>query len=308
MKKRRHHFIWQYYLTPWADEQGYVSCSRNGKVFRANRINLGVETDFYRLRDLTDADLRVLHIVVRLSPPELQPLHRQWLAMIRAPFMVRANVSRAELSDEEANALEEYEANVDEDAHGGIEDAAVPLLKELRMGTAAFFAESHGFSTFMHFLSVQFLRTKRMRERFAAMLGQLPGADGADGERISPALCHILATNMTSSFIAFRPHYRLTFLEAPADAEFITSDQPVLNRYADGLPEGQPPNEVLFYYPIGPRSAVLVGDSRSDSLPTAKRLHAREVEDYNARVARNALTQVYGSDQVLQSLVETRPA
>ena len=76
MKKRRHHFVWQYYLDPWASE-GRIACLQNGDVFRTNTVNVGVERDFYRLRQFTDFEVAFLRKFVEpMAPPPREQIGR----------------------------------------------------------------------------------------------------------------------------------------------------------------------------------------------------------------------------------------
>ena len=62
MKKRRHHFVWQYYLKAWT-VAGRIACWRNGQVFRTDPTNVAVEKDFYRLRDISERDVATISAV-----------------------------------------------------------------------------------------------------------------------------------------------------------------------------------------------------------------------------------------------------
>jgi hypothetical protein len=61
MKKRKQHYIWRYYLNAWAtDEQ--IFCLRENKIFKTNLMNIGNIRDFYRLKELSNQDIKFTYI------------------------------------------------------------------------------------------------------------------------------------------------------------------------------------------------------------------------------------------------------
>jgi len=103
MKKRRHHFVWQYYLKPWAVD-GRIACWRNGQVFRTDPINVAVERDFYRLRDISERDVATIRQMIHLFPSQLRDVHNTWLEMFTLPFELRRMLNATGQSD---RAIEE---------------------------------------------------------------------------------------------------------------------------------------------------------------------------------------------------------
>jgi hypothetical protein len=54
--KRRHHYVWRYYLGAWV-LNNKVFCLMNGKIFEPNPIRVGIEKDFYAMSELSDEDI-----------------------------------------------------------------------------------------------------------------------------------------------------------------------------------------------------------------------------------------------------------
>ncbi len=175
MKKRRHHFVWQYYLKPWTVD-GRIACWRNGQVFRTDPTNVAVERDFYRLRDISERDVATIRQMIHLFPSQLRDVHNTWLEMFTLPFELRRILKATGQSDRAIEeALDTALANTEEEIHTIIEAEAQSLLLALRNGDVGFFATEDGFSRFMHFLSVQYLRTKNIRNRAAFKSKQSTG-------------------------------------------------------------------------------------------------------------------------------------
>lgn len=61
-KKRKQHFVWEYYLRPWAVE-GQVACLRNKKLFSTSTENILQRRDFYRL---SLVDEKIINITINI--------------------------------------------------------------------------------------------------------------------------------------------------------------------------------------------------------------------------------------------------
>lgn len=61
-RKRRHHYVWQFYLKAWASEEGAVWCRRRGekRAFSTGTTMIGIRKDFYELRELTESDIELV--------------------------------------------------------------------------------------------------------------------------------------------------------------------------------------------------------------------------------------------------------
>lgn len=295
MNKRRHHFVWQYYLKSWAVE-GRIACWRNGQVFATDPTNVAVEKDFYRLRDISARDVATIRQMISRFPAELREVHDGWVEMFTLPFELRrmsAAIGQPDRAlDEE---LDKALINMEEEIHTAIEADGTPFLRALRRGDSAFFRTEDGFSRFMHFLSVQYLRTKNVSARTAAQLDPRL----LDAECTAGVLRHMFATNMGAYFLSRRSEYAMTVLHAGGGAQFMTSDQPVINTCAAKLPAGAEPEDLEFYYPVTPACAVLVGRGGTDGRPPERQLEANGVDGYNRLMALAAYEQLFAADEEL---------
>jgi len=296
MKKRRHHFVWQHYLDPWTIE-GQIACYRAGRVFRTNTSNIGVVTDFYRLRELTEHDVNIVRlIIVDQSPPESRDIHENWLSIFTLAFRLRrlyAAGSRVDKGLEQY--LDEALSNTEEDLHARIEDDGAEFLRALRTGDAKFFDTLEGFSRFIYFLCVQYMRTKKIRTAVLAAMGRPMGLNAPNAWGV---MSHMFATNMGASFVGQRQDFRITVLRAPAGIEFITTDQPVINtRAANKRSPSEIVDDVEFYYPVAPSLAVLVGDEKNGQRLEHVDLTATEVAHYNRLMLQAAHEQVYSLNE-----------
>ncbi|MGC4064853.1 MAG: DUF4238 domain-containing protein [Polyangiaceae bacterium] len=84
-KKRRQHYVWRHYLEAWTTE-GTLWCRREGKVFEASPQNVAHERYFYRLREMSEADLEFVRtLLIRpLEQPKLRTFAEGWIRILQS--------------------------------------------------------------------------------------------------------------------------------------------------------------------------------------------------------------------------------
>ena len=122
MRKRRHHYVPKFYLKPWSHHK-QVFCLRAGAIKRVGLRDVGVEEDFYAVRDLTLDDIEFLkNAVVAASPERFRPLHLGLLRdFARVAFANRLLQLRPEMADEAKEEIRKVVSNLDENYHEAIE-------------------------------------------------------------------------------------------------------------------------------------------------------------------------------------------
>jgi hypothetical protein len=250
--------VWQHYLKAWAvDDQ--VACSLRGRTFRSGTTSFAVEKDFYRLRELTAPDLVVVdELSIKRCAPELQALQRGWLPMFTAVFdLKRAYDATGENDPEVARAFDEAINNLEDDLHTSVEVSAIRQLDAIRAHDLSFLTSDEELVTFVRYLSVQYMRTAKIRARCVAAMNShaIPGFDAA---RAWGLMSHIFATSIGASLYGDRNKLRVTLLVGGAGAELIAADQPVINLRGAAVTAGGPVEELELYYPVSPTAALLV--------------------------------------------------
>ena len=306
-KKTGHHTVWQYYLQPWT-KNGRISCLHDGELLpKPHTSNVAKKNHFYRLKELSEDEFETIDALINLLPPELQEINRDWLRYFQAPFYLRELNRAINRDDEELEVdidkdIDVLISNAEENLHESIEKTGKPHLESLRNRDASFFYTHEGFAEFIHFIIVQYLRTRKILHN---LISSLDDYSFIDVDRAIPVMRHIFATNICFAFEAHKQHYWLQFLESPNGAEFITGDQPVVNTYSRGLLPTGIPEHVELYYPIGPQLAVLLGDERDRPRPGNSILSSEDVHIYNKLIFDSAYQQVFAShDGLLRDLME----
>ncbi|MFI5396908.1 MAG: DUF4238 domain-containing protein [Candidatus Binatia bacterium] len=297
MKKRRHHYVWQHYLKAWTTG-GTIACLRDGRLFRSSTSNLAVETDFYRLKELTDSDLRLIEeVCIKRCLPELRSLQAGWISIFTSIFDLKRRYEAVvgHLPDA-VRAFDDAISNLEEDLHSQIESESIPQLQALRNRDLTFLASEDEFAGFLHFLCVQYLRTNKVR---SDALEAVRGVPGVEAERAWGVMAHIFATNISYRLFTSRDRLRITILQASEGGELVTSDQPVINMHAVGLPLGTQVDELAFYYPVSPTTGLLLEAEKPEGGTHRRVLNPREVNDSNHAMFQQAHTQVFACSEEL---------
>jgi hypothetical protein len=307
MKKRRHHYVWQHYLRAWT-VGGKIACLRGGQVFATNTTNIAVKTDFYGLKEFTQVDLQVIEqLFMREASPRLRRLQDGWVSVFAAAVELRRKGDHLGADPTFAAAI----SNFEEDLHGRIESNAVPQLEALRNQDLGFLDSEAESASFFHFLSVQYLRTKKIKDTTLAALSGIT-IPGFDPERAWGLLNHISANNVGYYLYFHRDQIKFTLLHAPEGMELVTSDQPVINMQAVHLQTGQEPDEFEVYYPVSPRTALLLEADQPEGGKSHRVLEPEEVNDYNQAILKASHQQVFSARaDILGKLLDStvsRPA
>lgn len=294
MKKRKHHYIWRNYLRAWAlNEQ--ISCLRNGKPIEPNLMGIGVEKDFYKLKELTAEDLEFIkNFAIDPAVPRLQQLHNNLVKQFNFVYEFKKKVEISGSSQKTYDEIDIAIHNLEEDLHCEIENAGIKYLKEILQHNINFYYNADECAEFLYYLSVQYFRTKRMKVNVINTIKiKNPGLEGRF-ERIWNLLSRIFAMNIGYSLYTERSKYNMILLQNKSAKEFITSDQPVINTCAQDNPT-TPPDDIELYYPVSPRLAILLTKIKNDTKINQLELNEKEVTLYNKLMVENSNEQLYAT-------------
>lgn len=288
-KKRRHHYIWRYYLKPWlADEKIY--CLRNNKIFQTNLMGVGQQRDFYKLKELTLDDVDFIwKLAVEPAQGHLKDLHTNLINNFTSIFKIKSLLDSKGINDAEINhTIDLAIHNLEEELHGGIETIGKEYLDLLYQGKTDFWENEDDAMHFSYFIATQYMRTRKMRD---TVLSQFEGKLLDRGNKIWNILAHIFATNVAWNFYRNRTSCSLVLLKNDTQTNFITGDQPCINTKADQTERNSIPENIELYYPISPKLAVLLQEELSKT--KVINLNSDDVKKYNCYIANNAYEQLY---------------
>lgn len=300
---KNQHYVWQHYLRAWA-HGGQVWCVRAPKkqAFCPNTSNIGSETYFYRIQELDEHDIAYLQAVIsRATSVELRKLNEGWIELFQMTFAVRTAIADhgadASIVAQLLSKLEDIEKTIGERYHTGVEEKAFPILQLLRAGNAAFYEEADGASDFIHFLTLQYFRTARMRNAAT----RIPLTAPWNPHRTWPIESFIYATNVGASLFAERKRYAISFLRNDSPVPFIASDQPMINLNRQTDPD------LCLFYPVSPTMAVMYSADRERFPLGISPVGEVGAQVYNYLLYAKSDSQIYGVDRAYLEEMATLP-
>jgi hypothetical protein len=296
--KHKQHYVWEHYLKAWAID-GHLWCRRGEKRFPASTENIAHCRDFYCLKEMSERDFEVVDLLISPMNEPLRSLAKGWVALFRLPHEAK----RLYKASGQRNLELEHELDVDinnteEDLHASVEEKVIPILAPLREGDSGILDNDQHFLQFARFIGMQYMRTPRIMRRSIEGMSAMPGAmPGFNVEASWGLLRTIFATNIGGSLFFKRRTLRLTFLNAPAGAELVTGDQPIVNARAVGLADGAQATEVEYYYPLTPERALLMDFDYTHALTERRSLTVDETVTYNKMIVAASEEQVYARSE-----------
>lgn len=297
--KRRHHHVWQHYLKPWTTG-GAIWCLQAGRIYQTGTTAVAVERDFYKIANLTVADVDYIKLLFGHGHPVSVRTHANFLNAVMAPFALLKLAKTPEQRAVIAEKLDDYATEALEDFHAIIEASFIPLLANALSGDISFYGDERCIP-FLNFLCTQHMRTKGPKERAIELniAQSLP-----DLRRIWNLISIMAATNLGGSLYEERSRRQLSLIANCTEMEFVTSDQPTINLKADGT---EAPDRISFYYPLSPRLALILSDSDEMPMFTSDGLTGDQVLHLNRRMVEASYMQVFGhSQEALRSLDPVR--
>ena len=284
---RHQHYVPRKYLRPWSNDE-QIWCLRAGKVFQSNLMGVAQERDFYKLERLTDEDFALVHAIA-ITP--LKNIHlRQECEALLQTYAVMFKTEKV-IADARFTAMfDDHLATVDDNIITELEAEFFHFLDLANQSNLRFLEDLKCASRFYHGLMLQYFRTNKIRSN---MLRDMPPRHSVRVKKIWP-LFRTLYSIITSFHIVCRDTpFNSAILHSHPDAEFITSDQPIINLSAVDLDYNATPETAEFYYPISPSKALLFSERRECKYFDQPILSAQDTSDLNQMIYRSSHSQTF---------------
>jgi hypothetical protein len=314
VEKTNQHYVWRAYLKPWSIN-GLIPSYRKGVVRHRSLRKVASAELFYSIPEISAKDAAYIELLaIDKSPEGMKKIHRRYVAQCRKPWIVKRYLERVglegfkkidlqplgfegdELNHEKlyydaVREADEAIANDEEDYLGRVETGFLPLLKLLLIGDTSFYAEPKHAGEFVSFISVQYLRTKKIREE----MEQTFKTSLKDFGRLWTVFAHIFANNVGRSFFGGFRDYKIVVVENVTPVRFITGDQPVINLHGNPFTRAVP-EDMELYYPLSPTKALFYVKATNDNHPPVM-TDPVEVERYNILIAQYAHEQIFADTE-----------
>jgi len=291
IKKRKQHYVWKYYLKPWSLNDK-IYCLRNGEIFNPNLEGVANKRDFYRIRELTQEDIKLIEkIAIDNSPEILKEIHYNFIKMFNKIFRLKRWIySKGLINPQTDKLIDIFINNFEEEIHGKIENNAIKYLDSILKCNLDFYKINHDRSIFLFYVSEQYLRTNKVKSNIVKIFQK---NTDVDIEKIWNILRHIFATN--TAFNLSEENIKIILIENLSTIPFITGDQPIINTFAVGKKLEDIVENIELYYPISPTLAILLSEN-IDYSGTEKLIFKEEdVIRYNKYVTLESLEQIYSN-------------
>jgi len=212
--------------------------------------------DYYSLSRIRKTDVAFLNIMSRKTHPELRKAHRGLIESLR--YIANANYAiqvSEKATEEDKKYANDLVIETEEKLQTGIEQQALPILKQLRQEQTDFLSDYNLTMIFFQFVSHQYMRTRAVRERVERELRH--SFPGWDFGHLKHLVCHCAAENIGASLFVDRGKFQIVFLRSGSKDEFITGDQPMVNLFRS-RGEDRLPTELALYYPLSPHLSMIL--------------------------------------------------
>ncbi len=285
--------MWQEYLRTWAIDGG-IWCLQDDRVFQTGTSRIAVGLDFYKVRDWSDEDRRILAIM--FPPDKIHPLLQRLNAnLIQHVFFPlefvaqnRGCLNNLELIDE---YLDTHRTNAVDDYHTLIERQFLRLLPRLIAGDVSWYSNADDCLSFSMFIGAQHMRTRGIKEK---TIDRFRTRMGLDISRVWDIAALMFANHISCSLFLERRLRPARIIENATAVAFVTGDQPSVNLQA--CDEDRPPEALSLYYPISPKLALYLGEP-GESRQIAEPFTAEAAHELNVRMAKASHSQLFAHTQ-----------
>ena len=290
---KKQHYVWRFYLKPWTDSKKTIACCRNDKVFRSDLMGVGQENYFYKFVEISDTEAWWIEkIALNGNEPDLlKKMCINWIRTYREPFRAINLLKEMGVNNEEE--FDKLIKQGEEKAYCATEEVGKPYLEKIYKQDLSFYNNFDDKSVFNIYLCEQYFRTKKRHESLINS-----SKHGIDTHKLWSVFRHIFATKLAFN-LTYNPNknFKLFLLNNKTKNNFITGDQPIINRYATKELQGKPIDKFEFYYPITPKLALLLTEKEysDDELNVTNQSLITELNDL---IFYNSQEQVYGFSEV----------
>ncbi|MFZ4876624.1 DUF4238 domain-containing protein [Janthinobacterium sp. Mn2066] len=271
-KKKKHHFVSQFYLLLWAKTEEKLYTNIGSEIHPKTTKEIAAENYFYRIKSLNKNEFDLLTRENSLLPNI--PTRNLLKTIIDAGLFFRLEEALP-LSPGEIINLEARQANLVEEFYCVVEDCVSSAHKKL-LNAEYSNIDIEEYNYIVRFMFNQLTRTQKAKNNIKREIAEILEGRGIDFNAYHIISSLILSERMTLA--AIEKLSTLTILENETDLKFITNDCPVLN-----LKTPQDKN-IQLYWPISPNKALLLEDSI---------LHPQEQKNLKEQVLKDNLKSNY---------------
>lgn len=262
--QRENHYVWANYLKNWSLNNSEVwYTTKKLKIAHDSIKAILKEKDFYKYQFITEQNLKIILLISKQSPEELQKLHKLYLEPFLQFQAIESMYIKSGKKDEKAQAyIEAFKSNTLEKLHTVHENSVSVILKSLQDHDLSILDNIQNMINFMSYWGHQIARTKPFKDKILA------AQTNQELQKIYKEswwfISYMLGMNLGKSFFETRKIDIHCLLINETNEEFITSDHPIINIHESinkddmAVPSE---DEADFFYAISPKLGYMINKS-----------------------------------------------
>ncbi|WP_370598898.1 DUF4238 domain-containing protein [Plesiomonas shigelloides] len=300
--KKKHHYVWEYYLKNWSKNGRVYWLTPKGKVANDSTKGLCRANEIYKISSLTNDDVNFLLRFSERSVLECQATHK---ALIKQYFDISKVINKIDefdVYDERLDLVRNVLLfNPLENHYTAVESLARAPIDALSMGDNSILNDAQSVMALSGYIANQLMRTKKIKDRILDSIFSYNDFKVEFEEVVRQfeknwwILSLIFSCNVAYSLRASSA--RMLLIENKSTTPFITSDAPVVNIHPEYQANiGALPIYDDLLFPISP-DYVLILPSSDTWCGLKDGADTDAVELLNRYTAQNAHISIFGSDE-----------
>ena len=303
--KKKHHYVWEYYLKKWAINGEVYWITPKGKIAHDSTKGMCRIQELYKINTLNSQDIEFIKAHIRPLSHDLQQIILKRLTeSIEATNIINRLIRLEESGHGVKNEKESLLFNLLEDYYSNIELGARPAIDGLANDAPKILEVQQNLICLYSYIGHQITRTQGFKQRVFQSFEEEKHPTHSSKQFYRNLTeknwwfisSYIFGYNMGYSLYKDRSKEPLIILKNTTTIPFITSDIPVINIYPDNFDLTNIPEFMDAYFPLSPQRALLI--SASDKWRfLEKGLSNDNVSMLNEKIARRAHSSIYGSSE-----------
>ncbi len=262
--QRENHYVWANYLKNWSLNNLEVwYTTKKLKIAHDSVKAILKEKDFYRYQFITEQHLKLILLISKQSPEELQKLHKLYLdSFLQFQALESLYIKSGKKVEKVQAYIEVFKSNALEKLHTGHENSVSSILKSLKNHDLSVLDDIQNMINFMSYLGHQIARTKPFRDKVLAT------QTNQELRKIYKEswwfISYMFGMNIGKSFFETRKIDIHCLLINETNEDFITSDHPIINIHK-AMNENDiavpSEDEADFFYAISPKVGYMINKS-----------------------------------------------
>ncbi|MCP1215090.1 DUF4238 domain-containing protein [Acetobacter orientalis] len=292
---KRQHYVWKAYFLPWSRNKIIYSYIDRG-ILELNVDNISVKNYMYRFGVPNEKEISIIDALF-VRDGCLFKLNYDFNKVVIDNYKKILDMKKSGIQDD---FVEYCFKNLIESCYESLEHDFHLIYQKMINKDLSFYAEDNARNIFYHWLSSQVFRTLGVKKRTIELFVKKQDLNFSNSWSI---IALLISFELSTSLLNQNVLPSIYLIENKTNVPFLTSDQPVIN--LDGRYDDNAPDELSWYYPLGPSLALLVVENDKYKDLYLNNLEIPQVDFLNEKIITFSNEQIYGdSINILERYVE----